>query len=315
MDTLSYYYFTELVKDMNMTRTANRLFISQQTLSNHIQRLERYYGVSLFDRKPSLTLTFAGKQLLAYANGVNREMTNAKKRLSEIAGEERGLIRFGASAQRLDACIPQVFPLMSARYPNISISLTDAISKKLEPMLLNETLDFAIISTIESSFRLAVKPLMKDQIYLCVDDGLLWHCCPDAEALKRRAIHGANIRDFKDLPFSMLTTRLGAIIDKYMNEEKIVPKVCITSSHTRVSSIVCFQGVAACFVPLVTLVTQQIPDTVDIFPLYHDGQPVFQDISLAWLEGRYLTQYDHYFMDLISAQCKQLESRNFTRIV
>ena len=40
MDTLSLYYFSELAKDLHITRTANRLFISQQTLSNHIMRLE-----------------------------------------------------------------------------------------------------------------------------------------------------------------------------------------------------------------------------------------------------------------------------------
>ena len=45
MDTLSLYYFSELAKDLHITRTANRLFISQQTLSNHIMRLEEYYGV------------------------------------------------------------------------------------------------------------------------------------------------------------------------------------------------------------------------------------------------------------------------------
>lgn len=36
MDTLSLYYFSELAKDLHITRTASRLFISQQTLSNHI---------------------------------------------------------------------------------------------------------------------------------------------------------------------------------------------------------------------------------------------------------------------------------------
>ena len=47
MDTQSLYYFSELAKDLHMTRTAERLFISQQTLSNHILRLEEYYGVRL----------------------------------------------------------------------------------------------------------------------------------------------------------------------------------------------------------------------------------------------------------------------------
>ena len=40
MDTVSLIYFSEAAKDLNFTKTAQRLFISQQTLSNHIARLE-----------------------------------------------------------------------------------------------------------------------------------------------------------------------------------------------------------------------------------------------------------------------------------
>ena len=57
MDLISLHYFQELSKDLNMTKTAERLYISQQTLSNHIQRLEQYYNAPLFYRKPSLSLT------------------------------------------------------------------------------------------------------------------------------------------------------------------------------------------------------------------------------------------------------------------
>ena len=53
MDLISLYYFSELAKDLHMTRTANRLFISQQTLSNHIKRLEESLNCGLFERKPA----------------------------------------------------------------------------------------------------------------------------------------------------------------------------------------------------------------------------------------------------------------------
>mgnify|MGYP002383345076 CR=1 FL=1 len=45
MDLESLHYFAELTKDLNMTQTAKRLYRSQQTLSNHIARLEpRSFG-------------------------------------------------------------------------------------------------------------------------------------------------------------------------------------------------------------------------------------------------------------------------------
>ena len=51
MDTNSLYYFAEAAKDMNFTKTAKRLFISQQNLSSHIARLESNAAGKLFQRK------------------------------------------------------------------------------------------------------------------------------------------------------------------------------------------------------------------------------------------------------------------------
>ena len=76
MDLVSLYYFQELSKDLNMTRTAQRLYISQQTLSNHIHRLEQHYGCPLLYRKPTLSLTCAGEFVLSFAQVVGKEERN-----------------------------------------------------------------------------------------------------------------------------------------------------------------------------------------------------------------------------------------------
>ena len=117
MDLISLYYFTELAKDLHMTRTASRLFISQQTLSNHIQRLERYYQVSLFHRKPALSLTTAGEFVLAFAEDVLKEHANLKDILSDLERQERGVLRFGASTLRLGMCLPAVLPPAGTVHP------------------------------------------------------------------------------------------------------------------------------------------------------------------------------------------------------
>ena len=78
MDLISLHYFQELSKDLNMTKTAERLYISQQTLSNHIQRLEQYYNAPLFYRKPSLSLTCAGEFVLGFAQVMEKEERNLK---------------------------------------------------------------------------------------------------------------------------------------------------------------------------------------------------------------------------------------------
>lgn len=48
MNLKSIEYFLVTVEEMNITRAAERLFISQQALSSHLKRLEDEYGVCLF---------------------------------------------------------------------------------------------------------------------------------------------------------------------------------------------------------------------------------------------------------------------------
>ena len=57
MNLKSIEYFLITVEEMNFTRAAGRLYISQQALSSHISRLEEEYGIRLFERRPALSLT------------------------------------------------------------------------------------------------------------------------------------------------------------------------------------------------------------------------------------------------------------------
>ena len=57
-------YFLMVAEELNITRAAERLYISQQSLSNHIGNLERELDVKLFTRSPKLSLTYAGGLLV-----------------------------------------------------------------------------------------------------------------------------------------------------------------------------------------------------------------------------------------------------------
>ncbi len=300
MDITSLYYFSELAKDLHMTRTANRLFISQQTLSNHIQRLEEYYGAKLFYRKPSLSLTTAGEFVLGFADVVNKEQVNLKDILSDIAQQERGILRFGASALRLSMCLPAVLPAFSARYPNVEIRITDTVTTRLEPLVLDSTLDFAITLNGEEHPKLVTQELMDDQVYLCAADSLLQRCYgDDAQALKDRAIQGAYVEEFSRLPFCIFHNRMGRQIQQCFETANVVPRAYITSTYTQVGTTACFQRLAACFISQTSLVSQRddIPSDLNIFPLYYKGKPLTQRLSLIRMKDRYLSHYSKFFLE------------------
>ena len=183
MNLLSLYYFVELAKELHVTNTAQKLYISQQNLSQHIQRLEQYYGVPLFHRKPKLALTYAGEQLYAVAVRILAEEHEFQNRLADISEKSIGNLKLGIPAYR-----GQILPRFYEKWPNIKIELCNESSSKMEERLYDGELDIFIGIMYQDNPKLESYPLLTDHIYLVCSDELLQKYYPDSwQSLKEES--------------------------------------------------------------------------------------------------------------------------------
>ena len=81
---LNLEYFLVAAEELNFTRAAKRLYISQQSLSNHISNLEKEFDVVLFNRTSPLTLTYAGQALKTRARELLDLRDETYKEISDI---------------------------------------------------------------------------------------------------------------------------------------------------------------------------------------------------------------------------------------
>ena len=108
LDSLS--YFVEVARELNMTRAAHNLHMSQQTLSFHIQKIEDYYGTPLFYRKPKFALTYAGEVLLKNAVEILGKCDSLMDQMASISGTCMGKLRIGISSHPAQVILPLVLP-------------------------------------------------------------------------------------------------------------------------------------------------------------------------------------------------------------
>ena len=320
MDIISLYYFKELTQDLNMTKTAARLFISQQTLSNHILRLETEFKTQLFYRKPKLMLTDSGRHMLMFAKTVLTERKNFEDKLADIETEGRGIIRFGASYLRSSSCLPHVLPTFTTQFPKVSIHLTDSTSAKLQQLLLDGELDLALSVLNDHLPSLSTTLILADQIYLCISDQLLQkYYGAQAEQLKEKSVAGARVADFKELPYFVLSTPniLGITIAKCFEEADYAPYIYFSTTSTGLAPQICTNGLAACFLSQMNLNNNPalLEQNVNIFPLLYEDKPVYHNLYLAHHAKQYLTKYMLYFMELLKEYFSSFNEINLTRMI
>ena len=92
MNHIGLYYYTVAAEELNFTRAAAKLFISQQSLSEHIRKLEKQYDAVFFTRGGRLALTSQGERMLRYARDFARA---ARIPLSDAQGALTMLYRHG----------------------------------------------------------------------------------------------------------------------------------------------------------------------------------------------------------------------------
>ena len=104
MNFLNLQYFCVAAEELSFTKAAKRLFISQQSLSSHISRLEEEFGVALFNRSQPVTLTQAGECLYQNSQLLLYQKNQTEKALQDIRDFRRGELTIGASTSRGPLC-------------------------------------------------------------------------------------------------------------------------------------------------------------------------------------------------------------------
>ena len=137
-------YFLTVAEELNITRAAERLYISQQSLSNHIANLERELDVKLFTRSPKLSLTYAGGLLVDTATEILDLHRQYLSKVGDINKQYVGALRVGISHTCGLALLPDVLPKFRLEFPQVEFSLSEGNSNQLEDELAHGRTDLII---------------------------------------------------------------------------------------------------------------------------------------------------------------------------
>lgn len=168
MDTELARTFLTVVAAGNFVKAAERLFVTQSTVSSRIQSLEDQLGCRLFVRnKAGTTLTAAGRQFQKHAVNLMRTLEQARQDVGVPQGY-RASLTIGGRFGIWEDLLLRWLPVMRTTIPDIAILAEIGFEEDLMLGLVDGRIDIGVMYTPQSRPGLKVEPLFEEELVLVV---------------------------------------------------------------------------------------------------------------------------------------------------
>ena len=170
MDFKQLETFITIVKTKSFTKTADVLYITQPSVTNHIQALESELNTSLFVRtRRSVTLTQAGSIVYKHALNILASYDEIIRDLDIYSQNLKGTLNICVSSVPRKIILPNLIEKFSNLFPDISFNISNDDSRTvIDSILVGET-DFGIVGLKISNPKLIYTQIMDDHIVYVVN--------------------------------------------------------------------------------------------------------------------------------------------------
>ena len=184
----------------SFSAAAQRLKLSQPSVSYQVKELEETLGLPLLDRLGKrVQLTEAGNVLYNYARRMLDVLDEATVVIEEMRGIQRGTLRVGASTTVGIYLLPVALGAFKKLHPGLVISLEIGTRARVQDQVLRNELDLAVVGPALKDPELAIIPFLSDELVVVA---------PAGHPLAGR--RGLTLKDLADQPFIMREAASGS---------------------------------------------------------------------------------------------------------
>ncbi len=157
--------FLEVARHASFSRAAEKRFRTQPAISSQIRSLEEEVGARLFDRSGGkVSLTGAGKAFQKYAEEALESKRAIIAAMAEMERVPRGELVVGANEGTCLHILPEVFAEFKKQYPSVSVSISRAERAKILESVIDNSVDFGVVSMPVSDNRMTVVQIHRDEL-------------------------------------------------------------------------------------------------------------------------------------------------------
>ena len=226
MDYNLYKIFLYLYEEKSISKTANKLYVSQPAISYSLKELENQLGYTLFYRNSKgIEPTLEAKELYNYISTAFNILKDAEEHVNNLNNLNIGNIRIGIPSHIGFLYLSKYIYNFREKYPNIKFSIISKSMPEMIEMLETRKLDI-IIGTL---------PINSEKKITKINLAKLNNCF----AYNKKLLKNIKIKELKDLvkyplilPSSSFDNRTK--LDEYFDNNNIRLEPVVESSTTEI---------------------------------------------------------------------------------
>lgn len=153
-------YVLAVAEAKNFTKAAEKVFVTQPTLSMQVQKLEEELDVKIFNRsKKPIELTPVGIQIIKQAKNI----VNESDRISDIVDQQKGFIggefNIGIISTVMPTLLPMFLKAFVNRYPKVNLKIEEMTTEVMISRIKKGQLDAGIAATPLEDELIVEKPV------------------------------------------------------------------------------------------------------------------------------------------------------------
>ena len=158
-------YFLEIAETGNISRAAERLGITQPSLSSAVKRLEDSVATKLLIRsQKGVQLTKAGLELVAHGRSLLNQWSQIQGQVSERSTSVTGKYVIGVHPSVASYTLPNFLPELMKQHPDLNIQLVHDLSRKITESVISHSVDFGIVVNPIKHPDLVIRRLCHDEV-------------------------------------------------------------------------------------------------------------------------------------------------------
>lgn len=288
-------YILTIVEEGSLTSAAQKLYISQPSLSALLAKVEGDYGAKLFDRSTSpLKLTYAGECYIQAARqmlGIQKEL---RDKISDVQNNNAGKLSIGCGTHMSAYFFPLILPVFMARYPKVQLELLEDNIMRFEKLLISDTLDLVFSTSPIYNSDIEGLPLFSEEVILLIpsfmDEG-------SNKYIQGRAFPIYDINALKDRPFVLFKKgrHLRRVSERIFEDNGINPNILLETNNWETCYSMVAEGLACTMLPHTPFKQILIDKHVKRYSL--EGRP-YRTYTIYYKKREYISKIMEHFISL-----------------